>query len=132
MCLRNAHDHFLKALTKWYDYIPSPLEAETLGLKEAMLWLVELGLSNVKIELDCKLVVDCIVDRFKNQSKFGNIMSICRSLLDQYPNFKISYIRRRTNFVVHTLVMVLKLYVRHHIFDLIPSYITSIVMNEII
>jgi hypothetical protein len=123
---------FLKALTKWCDYIPSPLEAETLGLKEVMLWLVELGLSKVQIELDCKLVVDCIVDRSKNQSEFGNIMFVRISLLDQYPNFKISYIRRQTNFVVHTLARVLKLYVRHHIFDLISSCVTSIVMNEII
>jgi hypothetical protein len=86
----------------------------------------------VQIELDCKLVVDCIVDRSKNQSEFGNIMFVRRSLLDQYPNFKISYIRRQTNFVVHTLARVLKLYVRHHIFDLISSCVTSIVMNEII
>jgi len=33
MCLRNPHDHFLKALTK-YDHIPSPFEADALGLKK--------------------------------------------------------------------------------------------------
>jgi hypothetical protein len=46
-----------------------------LGLKEAIFWLGELGLSNVHIELDCKLVTDEIVDRTDNQAEFGNIMS---------------------------------------------------------
>lgn len=43
-----------------------------IGIKrEAMLWLGK---------LDRKLVVDCIVDRFKNQSEFSNTMSIGRSI----------------------------------------------------
>jgi len=46
--------------------VPPPLEAEALGLKEAILWHSELGLSNVHIELDCKLVTDSIVDRTNN------------------------------------------------------------------
>ena len=32
MCIRNAQGHFFKALTKWFDYYPTPLEAEALGL----------------------------------------------------------------------------------------------------
>jgi hypothetical protein len=34
----------------------------------------------VYIELDCKLVVDNIVDSSKNESEFGNIMAICRTM----------------------------------------------------
>jgi len=47
MCIRNAQAHFFKALTKWFDYYPTSLEAEALGLKEAIVWLGELGLSMV-------------------------------------------------------------------------------------
>jgi len=57
MCILNAQGHFFKALTKWFDYYPTPLEAEALGLREAIVCLGELGLSMVPIELDCKLVV---------------------------------------------------------------------------
>jgi hypothetical protein len=100
-------------------------------LKEAILWLGELGLSNVHIELDCKLVTDSIMDRTNNRAEFGNIMSTCRSLLTHFPNIKISFVRRQANFVAHTLARASKLYASRQVFDLISSCITTI-MNEII
>jgi len=114
MCIRNHYGHFIKALTKWYDGVPPPSEAEALGLRDAILWLGQLELSRVQIELDCKLVVDSIVDRTNNQSEFGNIIFACRSLLQQFPNFKINFVRRQTNYVAHSLARKSKLYARHH------------------
>jgi len=110
----------------------SSVRSKALGLKEAILWLGELGLSNVHIELDCKLVTDDIVDRTNNHAEFGNIMLTCRSFLTYFPNFKISFVRRQANFVAHTLARASKVYASCQVFDLIPSYITTIVMNEII
>jgi len=69
MCIRNSHSHFIKAQPKWYEGVPSPSEAEALDLRDAILWFGNLGLSKVHIELDCKLVVDIIVDSFKNKSE---------------------------------------------------------------
>lgn len=91
MCIRNHRGHFIKAATTWHDGIPPPQEAEAIGLHDAILWLRQLGISNVHFELDCKLVVDSILDRTNNQAKFGNIISICK--LSQSPNFKISFVR---------------------------------------
>lgn len=62
MCIRNSRGHFIKALSKWYEGTPPPLEAEALGLRDAILWLGQMGLSKVHIELDCRLMVDSIVD----------------------------------------------------------------------
>jgi ribonuclease HI len=81
MCLRNSRGYFIKALTKWYESVPPrspPLGAEALGLRDAISWLGQLGLSKVHIELDCKLVVDSIID---NHSEFGNIMATCKVML---------------------------------------------------
>jgi len=58
-----------------------------IGLWEAISWLGELGLSMVQIELNCKLVVEGIIDKSNSQSDFGKIMSTFRSLLHQFPNF---------------------------------------------
>jgi hypothetical protein len=38
------------------------MEAEAIGLKVAIIWLGEMDLSRISIELDCKLVVDDIID----------------------------------------------------------------------
>jgi len=74
MCIQNSCVHFVKASTKWYDSFPSPLEAEAMGMCDAISWIDQLGLSKMQIELDCKRVVDSIVDRSNNKSEFDNIV----------------------------------------------------------
>jgi len=124
MCIRNSRGHFLKAATCWHEGSPPPQEAKAIGLRYAISWLGRLGLSKVLIELDCKLVVDCIVDRNTNQAEFGSIISDCQALL-QHPNFKISFARRHANVVAHTLAKASRLHASHQQFDLISSYIDS-------
>jgi len=80
----NAQGHYVKALTKRFEYFPTPLEAEALGLREGITWLGELGLSMVQIEPDYKLVVEAIMDTSNNKYEFGNILANCRSLLLQH------------------------------------------------
>jgi len=132
MCIRNHRGMFVKAATIWYEGKPLPREAEAVGLRDAIPWLGRLGLSKVLIELDCKLVIDSIFYRNSNQAEFGSIISECRSLLKHYSNFKISFVRRQTNFVARMLARASRLNARHQEFNLIPSCIETIVRNEII
>ncbi|KAK2399385.1 hypothetical protein QL285_049205 [Trifolium repens] len=108
------------------------MEAEAYALKEAIIWLGELGLSRVDIELDCLPVVQAINDKSSNQTEFGIIIEDCKILLANYPNFKISFIRRQANFVAHTLARASRSYASHQTFDLIPSCIVPTLMNEIV
>ncbi|KEH36568.1 hypothetical protein MTR_2g014845 [Medicago truncatula] len=57
MCIRDQRSRFIKAATTWYEGCPPPQEAEAVGLRDAILWLGQLKLSNVQLELDCKLVL---------------------------------------------------------------------------
>lgn len=57
----------------------------------------------MQIELDHTLVIDSIIDRFRNQSKLGIIMSGFRLLLCYFSNFKINFVGRQENCVVHSL-----------------------------
>jgi ribonuclease HI len=107
-------------------------KAEAMGLKEAIIWLGEIELSKVSIELDCKLVVDDIGDRSVNKSEFDNLLSIYRSLLNQCPNIKISFIRRQANYVSHCLARASQYNASHQIFELVPSCISHIVRNKMI
>jgi len=102
MCIRDHHGRFVKADTTWYEGCPPPQEAEAVGLRDAILWLGRLELLNVQIELNCKLVVDSICDKNNNQGEFGSIIDDCKSLLQQFTNFKISFVRRQLNVVAHS------------------------------
>jgi len=85
----------------------------------------------VQTDLNCKILVYDIIENSNNQSDFGNTRSYCRSSLSRLPNFKISFVKRQPDYVAHILAKVSKLFVRYRIFDLIPSCITSILINEI-
>jgi len=67
----------------------------------------------VHIKLDRKLVVDNIVDNSNNQYEVDNIMAYCKALVAIFFKFKISFIRRQTNYVVHNLGRVSKLHARY-------------------
>lgn len=67
-----------------------------------MSWLGELGQLRVQIELDCKLVGECIMDSSNNQSYFVNILSNCISLLEHFANFRKCFAWRQGNYVAHT------------------------------
>jgi hypothetical protein len=115
----------------WFEGTPPTMEAGVIGLKEAIMWLGEMDLSRMSIELDCEPVVNDIIDKSDNRIEYGSILKVCRSLLDFYSNFiKISFTRRQANSFPHCLARTSKLYVSHHIFDSIPFCIFPIVMSE--
>jgi len=58
---------------KWFECYPTPLEAQALGSREAIVWLGEFGPSMVQNELNCKIRVDEL--NSNSQFDFVNIMS---------------------------------------------------------
>ncbi|MCI21856.1 60S ribosomal protein L23, partial [Trifolium medium] len=60
MCVIDDKGNFIRARTLWKHGSLLPHELEAWGLKEAIIWLRELGFVNVVIEIDCKLMVDGI------------------------------------------------------------------------
>jgi hypothetical protein len=97
-------------------------EAEAVGLKEVIIWLGEMEISRMLIELDCKLVVEDVIDTSSNQTKLDTIIKLCRSFLSFNLNFEISFIRRQVNCVAHHLTRASKLYVSHQIFEFISIF----------
>jgi len=75
--------------------------AEAEGLKEAIKWLDNIGLSKVSIELDCKQVVDDITKRLNPGSMSDTIIDICKTSHRTNQNFNISFIKKQTNSVAH-------------------------------
>jgi len=79
----------------WTVGKPSPQEAEAWGLKQALMWLMNLGFS--------KLVVDGMTVIPSHRKVLGSILCACTTSLYSLPNFGISFIRRQANNVAHHL-----------------------------
>lgn len=130
MCIRGHTGEFYKGKTMWFYGIPTPQEAESMGFRQALLWLVELELTSVSIELDCLLVVNGVKDSLQTNFEFGAIVSHCRCLLSCYQSFQVRYVRRKANLAAHTLVRVSRFHASSKIFDFIPTCIGTIILNE--
>ena len=58
--IKNTEEALVYAMSKMIPMYLFPTEVEALALKEATLWICQLHLSHVSIEMDCKSVVDVI------------------------------------------------------------------------
>lgn len=65
-----------------------------------------MGIDSMIFELDCKRVVDAVHSSQGDISEFGSIIDDCRVLLSSNPNFKVKFVWRQVNMVVHILVRV--------------------------
>jgi ribonuclease HI len=100
------------------------------GLKEAIIWLGNRGLTEVSIELDCKQVVDGISNNIGTNSELWAILNSCKAPLSFFPNFKISYVRWQANNVAHSLARASLSYASSHCHDHMTSCIKYNVMNK--
>ena len=102
MSLRGSRGEFIGAKTTWYKGLSKPKEVETRGLKKAIKWLDTLWFPSVSIEIDLKQVD--IPSNFNTKSMFDVILNTCKASLINHHNFKLSFIKRQTNNIVHILV----------------------------
>lgn len=76
--------------------------------RKLFFWLAELGMSSVSIQLDCKLMIDGIMDKSTNQTEFSIIVNDSNMLHSNYPNFgensKLNLERQNYMSVVASLI----------------------------
>jgi len=130
MCLRGNRGEFIRAKITRYKGLLQPKEAEARGLKEMINWIGTLRFPSVSIELDCKHVVDGISSNLSTNSMFGAILNTCKVSLISHQNFKISFIRRQANNVVHLLARAPLSYASSHVHDYMSSCIKTTIINE--
>ena len=75
-------------------------EAEAVGLRERLQWLLELHHFEVNVELDAKIVVDACHSEPLAIDEFGCIIDGCRGLVaNSY--FSIQFVKRQANRPTH-------------------------------
>ncbi|KAL8477087.1 hypothetical protein ACS0TY_029410 [Phlomoides rotata] len=80
MVLRDDRGEFIAAKTVVYHSILDVDIGEAMGFMEALSWVKDLGLQNVVIEGDAKIVVDAINLKTEGVSAFHDVISICHKL----------------------------------------------------
>jgi len=103
---------------------------EALGLHSALQWLSDMQFDSVDFETDFKLMSDAFLSIRNETSKFGCIISSCRSLFSSlFANSRVEFVRQQANGVVHALAREAMLLASPVVYFDIPDCIKTLIIN---
>ncbi|KAL8479489.1 hypothetical protein ACS0TY_026401 [Phlomoides rotata] len=106
MVLRDDQGVFVAAKTVVCHCLKDVDIGEAMGFMEALSWVKNLGLQNVVIEGDAKIVVDSINLKTKGVSAFLDVISVCHLLVSEIVNCSVSFSKREANIMAHMFARV--------------------------
>jgi len=130
MCFRDFKGNLLLGKSDFYHSSTTILEAESLGLLDAIKVAISNGMHVVLFETDSKILSDAINSNFTPSNEFGDLVVQCRSLLLDRPDFAVSYIRRQANGVAHSIARASLSNPSPHILHHVMPTLYSLILNE--
>ncbi|KAK2415611.1 hypothetical protein QL285_038077 [Trifolium repens] len=107
-------------------------EAEAWSLLKGLQWIASYNYQHVIIELDCQQVVNDVYTNKSNCSEYGLIVQNYKTFLKNHNNYKVVFTRRKANESAHTLARAVLSHASRTTFDVIPSCIAPIIINEMV
>lgn len=90
---------------KFAGYV-SVFEAEALGVREALSWLLSLPAMKTIVETDSLSTVNALCKGVDHRLKVGFVLEECRSLLQDSNLISLQIVRRQANKVAHQMACV--------------------------
>jgi len=120
-CFRDSSGQFVTGMSNYSHSATSPLEAEALGLFEAIQFAIDRDMTSVIFEADCKLVVDLVYSPIVPQNEIGDIITSCKHLMSVHNSYVVRHTRRQTNRVAHSIARASLSHPNPYIFDYVPD-----------
>ncbi|KAL8133792.1 hypothetical protein AgCh_009018 [Apium graveolens] len=101
LVIRDHDGAFVAAKSLSYPMVSTVLEAEAVAIHAGLSWLSSLHYTSIFIESDSLVNVRALQCSHENLLEVGHVLEACRSILDSFPGFSISFVKRQANKVVH-------------------------------
>ncbi|XP_024633515.1 uncharacterized protein [Medicago truncatula] len=95
MCFRDYTGTFLLGKSDFYHSSATVLEAESLALLDAIKVAISNEMHVVLFETDSKILADALTNNSSPTNEFGDLVTQCRSLLLDKPDFAVSYVGKQ-------------------------------------
>lgn len=99
------------------------LEAEAMGIREALSWVKDRQDEKLIIESDSLLAVQAIVGDNVNLLEFGHIAEHCKIMLRNMPGVSIHHVRKQANGMAHGLAKIPSLINCFSVFTSPPTHL---------
>ncbi|RHN55891.1 putative RNA-directed DNA polymerase [Medicago truncatula] len=130
MCFRDYTGTFLLGKSDFHHSSATVLEAESLALLDAIKLAISNEMHVVLFETDSKILADALTNNSSPTNEFGDLVTQCRSLLLDKPDFAVSYVRRQANSVAHSIARASLSHPSPHIFHHVLPTLYRLIMNE--
>ncbi|XP_062088677.1 uncharacterized protein LOC133795237 [Humulus lupulus] len=100
---RNHEEEVIEAIVGSKVERVKPVEAEALGVKEALSWIKQKNWQAVIIETDCLNVVQVIRTTTGMVSSFGLVISDCKVFLGSLCSVEVFFVKQSANKITHYL-----------------------------
>ncbi|KAL8111526.1 hypothetical protein AgCh_019295 [Apium graveolens] len=123
MVMRNHLGEFLACKNMCLPMVNSVLEAEAVGVREALSWIKDLQLHGTKVvvESDSLLTTKAIAGDIVNCLEVGEVLEECKQALQNLPTVAVSFIRKNANKVAHEIARIPCLVNSQNIFTSPPT-----------
>jgi ribonuclease HI len=103
LCFRDSSGALLMGKSEYLHLYVSVLEAESLGLPHSLKMAISNHLHYVTFETDSKSLADALKVHNVPLNEFGDLVTEIKSLLSGNPDYVVSFVRRQTNRVAHSI-----------------------------
>lgn len=94
MVHRDGGGNFIEGRVFSFPQVESVLEAESVGVKEALSWVMSREERKVIVELDSKLATDVINGQQEYVLEVGHVIDLCKMMLHLLPEVSVNHIRK--------------------------------------
>ena len=81
----------------------SSVIAEFCALRDGLTMAAQLGLTNLEVEMDAKIVIDLVLSNANSNYAYSSLLNDCRSLLRKFQQVKMQHVYREVNKVAYGL-----------------------------
>ncbi|XP_074359593.1 uncharacterized protein LOC141699337 [Apium graveolens] len=131
MVVRNHQGTFIRGKMMRFAGRVQALEAELVGILEAIKWSAEFQGNTICIESDSLCSVQAIKGQDQNQLETGLLIDQCRELLKSRDWVLLSFIKKQANKVAHLLAKLPFTLNSFIVLSSPPSYVLGTLMSDI-
>ena len=102
MPIRDSAGNWIRGFARYIGYTTSIIEF--WALRDGLQLAIQLGVQNLEVELDAKVIVDLINSRNSSNTAYSSLLFDCRLLLKMIPRTKMKHVFRKANKCINTLV----------------------------
>ena len=100
--IRDSAGNWIRGFARYIGYTTSIL-AKYWALRVGLKLAIQLGVQNLEVELDAKVIVDLINSKNSSNTAYSSLLFDCRLLLEMIPHTKVKHVFREANKCANTL-----------------------------